>query len=136
VRVVVDANVLVSALLSGTGHPARLLQLWLDGEYEIVVSQALIAEVERALAYPKIRKRIAEEDAADFVRILRELADVVPDSNDPPPARSPDPEDDYLLALAARERVPVVSGDAHLLGLGERLPILSPRQFLEELERD
>jgi putative PIN family toxin of toxin-antitoxin system len=136
VRVVLDANVLVSALLSRSGAPARLLERWFDGEYEVVMSETLLSEVERALAYPKIRKRIAEEDAADFARILRQLAEVVPDPDDPPPARSPDPSDDYLLALAARERVPLVSGDAHLLGLAGRLPILTPRQFIDGLERD
>ncbi len=134
-RVVLDANIFVSALLSRSGAPARLVQLWLEGEYEVVVCEALIAEIERALAYPKIRKRIAPEEASGFVRILRELAESVPDPVDPPPARSPDPADDYLLALAARESVPVVSGDAHLLALGDRLPVSSPRQFLEQLER-
>ena len=134
-RVVLDANVLVSALLSRSGAPAQIVHRWFDGECELVVCDALIGEVERVFAYPKIRAHIALEDAADFVRILREHADVVPDPDDPPPARSPDPGDDYLLTLASRERVPLVSGDAHLLGLGDRLPILSPRQFLEQLER-
>jgi putative PIN family toxin of toxin-antitoxin system len=136
VRVVLDANVLVSALLSRSGAPSRLVQRWLDGDYEIVMCAALVAEVERAFAYPKIRRQVASDDAAAFVRILRELSDFVADPDDPPPARSPDPADDYLLAFAAREQTPLVSGDAHLLGLGEQLPILSPRQFLERLERD
>jgi putative PIN family toxin of toxin-antitoxin system len=135
VRVVLDANVIVSALISRSGAPAQLVQLWLEGEYELVVCEALIAEVERALAYLKLRKRIAAEDAAEVVRVLREVAEVVPDPDAPPPVRSPDAADDYLLALAARERVPLVSGDADLLGLGQRLPILTPRQFLEEVER-
>ena len=135
-RVVLDANVLVSALLSRSGAPARLVQLWLEGEYELVTCPELIGEVERALSYPRIRKLIAAADAADFVRIVREHTEVVPDPDDPPPARSPDPADDYLLALAARERVPLVSGDAHLLGLGGRLPIQTPREFLDGLGRD
>jgi uncharacterized protein len=134
VRVVLDANVLVSALLSRAGAPARLLQLWLAGHFEIVVCDALLTEVGRALAYPKISKRVAPEDAVAFARMLRDFAEVVPDPEEPPPARSPDSKDDHLLALAARERVPLVSGDAHLLGLGPGLPILTPRQFVDELE--
>ncbi len=133
-RVVLDANVFVSALISRAGAPARLIQLWLDGEYEVVVSENLIAEIERALAYPKLRKRIAAEDAADFVRIVRELAELVPDPEGSPPISSSDPGDDYLLALAARERVPLVSGDTHLLDLDRRLPIQSPREFLDGLQ--
>jgi uncharacterized protein len=135
VRVVFDANVLVSALISRGGAPARLVELWLEGAFDLVLSERLLAEVERALAYPRIRQRVAAGDAADFLRLLRDVAEVVADPDGAPPARSVDPNDDYLLALAARERVPLVSGDAHLLALGERLPILSPRLFLDRLEQ-
>lgn len=46
---------------------------------------------------------------------------------------SVDPNHDYLLALAAREQVPLVSGDDHLLRLRDRAPIFSPREFLERV---
>ena len=133
-RALLDANVLVSAVLSKTGAPARLLELWLAGTFELVVSETLLSEVERALAYPKVRDRIAPGEAAELVRLLREIADVVTDPDAPPPVRSPDARDDYLLALAVSEDVRLVTGDAHLLGLLERLPILTPRAFLEQLE--
>jgi len=136
VRVVLDANVFVSALISRSGAPAGLVRLWLEGEYELVVCEALIAELESALAYPKIRKRIAAEDASEFVRLVRELAETVADPDEPPPAHSADRKDDYLLALAGRENVPLVSGDAHLLALGGVLPILSPRELLDRVQAD
>jgi uncharacterized protein len=136
VRVVLDANVLVSALISRVGAPARLVELWLEGAFDLVVSERLLAELERALTYPRVRQRLSPADAADFLRLLRDLAEVAPDPQEAPPARSADPKDDYLLALAARERVPLVSGDAHLLGLAERLPILAPRELLERLVGD
>jgi uncharacterized protein len=135
VRVLLDANVLVSALISRVGAPARLLELWLEGAFDLVVSEQLLGEVERALAYPKVRQKVAAADAAGFLRLLRDAAEIAPDTEEAPPARAVDPNDDYLLALAARERVPLVSADSHLLGLGERLPILSPRQFVEHAER-
>jgi uncharacterized protein len=134
VRAVLDVNVLVSALISRTGAPARLLELWLLGEVELVVCVALLAELERALAYPKVRQRIAAADADRFVLVLRELAEVVPDPEEARPVGSPDPGDDYLLVLAARERAQLVSGDEHLLSLRERVPVSSPREFLELLE--
>ena len=74
-------------------------------------------------------------DAERFVGLLSELAEMVPDPDRPPPVRSPDPGDDYLLSLAAREDVLLVSGDKHLLALRDRAPVISPRQFLERLER-
>jgi len=135
VRAVLDANVLVSALISRLGAPARLVELWLEGEFELVVCRTLLDEVERTLTQPKIRRRVASDDAARFVQLLDELGEVVADPAGAPPIHSVDPADDYLLALAARERAPLVSGDAHVLALGDRLPISSPREFLEQLER-
>jgi putative PIN family toxin of toxin-antitoxin system len=134
VRAVLDVNVLISALLSRTGAPARLVELWLAGELELVVSEMLLAELERALAYPKVRDRIPRADAERFVLLVRELAEFVPDSAAAPPIRSPDPGDDYLLALAAGERAQLVSGDEHLLSLRGRAPVSSPREFLALLE--
>jgi putative PIN family toxin of toxin-antitoxin system len=135
VRAVLDANVLVSALLSRVGAAARLVESWLAGESDLVVSRTLLGEVDRALAYPRVRRRVPDNDAEEFIRVLEELAEVVDGPEAAPPVQSRDPGDNYLLALAAREQVPLVSGDAHLLALRNTHPILSPREFLEELER-
>ncbi len=67
---------------------------------------------------------------------LRDSAVVAEDPREPGPIRSADPDDDYLLALAYSTRSAVVSGDAHLLALAGRIPIYSPRAFLELLERE
>ena len=134
-RAVLDANVLVSALISRVGAPARLVELWLEGEVELVVCKTLLDEVQRTLNQPRISSRVASEDAVRFVRLLQELGEVVADPERAPPIHSDDPGDDYLLALAARERTLLVSGDAHVLALSDRLPISSPRAFLEQLER-
>ena len=69
-RAVLDPNVLVSALLSPHGTPARLLRLWIDGAYDLVLSGELLDELRRVLAYPKIRSRVSEEQAASFVQLL------------------------------------------------------------------
>lgn len=134
-RVVLDANVVVSALLSRLGAPAALIRLWLGGEFDFVASEILLAEVERTLAAPKIRKRLPAMEAQAFVALLREAVELVDDPDEPAPIHSADPGDDYLLALAAQERVPIVSGDVHLLELRERVPVLSLREFLDQLER-
>ena len=110
------------------------MTLWLDAAFELVVCPALLVEVERALAHPKLRARIEPADAERFVQLLSDLADMVPDPDRPPSVRSADPGDDYLLAVAAREQVPLVSGDNHLLALRERAPVFSPREFLDRLE--
>lgn len=135
-RAVLDPNVIISALLSPSGAPARLLQAWLYGLFELIISPRLLAELERALAYPKLRERIAPEEAHRVVEWLAEAATLARDPNEPPPIRSPDPGDDYLLALAASEQAALVSGDEHLLGLAGNLAIFPPARFLRILERD
>jgi uncharacterized protein len=131
-RVLLDANVLVSALLSRAGAPARLVALWREAEFELVVCPALLSETKRALASPKLRGRLDPEQAERFIEQVAELGEVVPDPEGPPTVRSSDPGDDYLLALAERENVPLVSGDDRLLALRDRAPVFSPRDFLDQ----
>jgi putative PIN family toxin of toxin-antitoxin system len=129
-RAVLDPNVLISALLSAGGGPASVVLAWVDGAFELVASPLLLAELERALAYPKIAKRINATEAAEFLGLLRRQADVVDDPAAAPVLHSPDPGDDYLIALAASARAVIVSGDGHLLGMVDDLPVYSPAEFL------
>jgi len=129
VRAVLDPNVIISALLSRDGTPAEVLRAWLEGRFELVVSPLLLEELERALAYPKLRERIQPDEAEALVAWLGREATVVDDPTDPPRGHSADPGDDYLLAVAERERAALVSGDRHLLALSEELPVLTPREF-------
>lgn len=133
-RVVLDANVLVSALLSRAGAPAQLVERWLGGELELVVSETLLDEVARTLASPKLADRVEPALAQHYLAMLRGLAELVADPREPPPIRSEDPGDDYLVSLAAHERVRLVTGDAHLLALRGSIPVLTPRELLELIE--
>jgi uncharacterized protein len=133
VRTVLDPNVLVAALLSPSGTPATLIVRWLAGDYELVVSEHLLEELTRVLAYPKIRARVSEADADAFVEHVRMNAEMAHDPAKPPP-RSADPGDDYLLALAEAEHALLVSGDKHLLELAGAYPIQTPREFADALE--
>ena len=135
-RVVLDANVLISAVLSSRGAPARLLAAWRMGGFDLVVSPLLLGEVRRALSYPKLARLVHAADADAFVAWLDRTAEVAADPADPPPVRSEDPADDYLIALAATERAVIVSGDVHLTALADRIPVRRPAEFLAEMEED
>lgn len=132
-RAVVDVNVLISAALSARGSSADILRASRDGVFEMIVSDLLIAELTRALAYPKIRKRIPAENAAAFVGWVRDHATFAENPAGPPAITSPDPDDDYLLALAIDRRAFLVTGDQHLLRMSSDLPILTPAGFLAQL---
>jgi putative PIN family toxin of toxin-antitoxin system len=134
VRAVLDANVLVSAALSGRGAPAELVRRALHGELEMIVSEHLIQEVERTLASTKLAGRGTPADKAAYVGLLRDIALRAADSSEPSSLHSSDPDDDYLLALARQEHASLVSGDAHLLELRDRAPIFTPRELLDRLE--
>ncbi len=130
-RAVLDPNVIISGLLSAKGAPALLLSNWQDGRFEAIVSPLLLEELQRALAYPKLRRHISAEDGGAAVRWLRDGASPVEDPAGTPPVHSVDPGDDYLIALAADQHAALVSGDRHLLELEARIPAYSPRAFLE-----
>lgn len=134
-RAVLDVNILISALLSPRGASAKLLTRWLAGEFELVVSEGLLNELERALAYPKLVSRVSPPEAKRFISALRRTADVVDDAEDPA-RRSIDPGDDYLLALAARSSAILVSGDRHLLELSNQFPVRTPLQLLQDLNQE
>ncbi|HEV2032837.1 MAG TPA: putative toxin-antitoxin system toxin component, PIN family [Candidatus Dormibacteraeota bacterium] len=132
-RFVLDVNVLVSALLSKHGAPARLITHWLEGGFELVVSEQLLAELTRTHGYPRLMERIPEEDAAEFLELLRSTTSIVADRSNPPSV-SADPGDDYLIALATTSASILVSGDRHLLTLASGLPIHSPAGALTLME--
>jgi len=136
VRALLDANALISAILSPRGTPARLLLAWQAGAFDLVVSPLLLAEVRRALAYPKLERRVPPADADAFADWLGRSATVADDPSGPPPVRSDDPGDDYLVALAAAERAVLVSGDVHLTSLASRMPVRTPAEFILELGGD
>ena len=125
----------ISATLSARGPSAKVIRSCRDGAFELVVSELLIAELTRALSYPKIRKRIPPEKAAAFVSWAREHGTIAEDPRDQPAIRSTDPDDDYLLALAISARSYLVTGEQHLLGLEADLPILTPAEFLTKLRQ-
>lgn len=135
-RAVLDPGVLIAALLSADGAPAKLILAWLGGRFELVVSPKLLAELARVLVRPKFRRYVTGEEAAHYVNLLGRLPVV---TSDPQPQTrvTPDPGDDYLVLLARAAGIHyVLSGDAHLTRLrGVRPPVLTPRAFLKLLER-
>lgn len=135
-----DPNVFVSAAISEHGPPARILEAAEAGRFELVTSRQLSEELMGVLLRDKFRRYLPYEAVPTFIRRIRKI---VPFSDEGPEARlTEDPDDDYLVSLALRERADfLVSGDRHLRDLGRlsfgdhALRILDPRDFLNELER-
>jgi putative PIN family toxin of toxin-antitoxin system len=127
--------VLVSAAIS-RGLPRELVLLWHEGAFELVVSYDLLYELEVVLLREKFRRYLSEGEALEYILWLRESATLAHEGDVVRPV-SPDPDDDYLIALARSSSVDyLVSGDPHLTRLEDpRPPVLTPRAFLELMER-
>jgi uncharacterized protein len=133
VHAVLDVNVVVSGLLSRDGAPAAVLRGLDDGEFDAVASPQLLAELTRALAYPRLRRHINVDDSEAILDWFAGTAVILADPDGPPPVHAEDAEDDYLIALAATHRAALVSGDKHLLALQSQIPVFTPRGFLSSL---
>lgn len=133
---VLDANVLVSAAISTGGPPRQIIDAWVDGRFELLASPALIDELADVLARPRFRRWISTNTAAEFIAGLQESAVIIDDPPEPA-ALTPDPDDDYLIALARAGGADyLVSGDRHLTDLTDPdPPVLTPRQFLVLLDQ-
>ena len=125
---------LISGLISAKGAPRGLLWLWLEGSFELITCPALLAELERVLLRPKFRPYVTAREARAYIALLRRLSSVEPDP-EATAGLTPDPGDDYLVALARAAGAHfLVSGDPHLTELKQaRPPVLAPRAFLRRL---
>jgi uncharacterized protein len=138
IRAVLDANVYVSAAVRPEGPPGRIIERFLrDGAFEIVMSQAIVDEVLRALAYPRVRKYIRPGLEPDlWFEDIIVLCNLVSGDREFQGV-SKDPDDDKYIAAAIEGRARfVVAGDSDLLDLKEHdgIRIVTPRAFLSLLE--
>lgn len=136
-RVVLDTNVYVSGTILSHGTPFDILEAWRRQAYVLITSEAIIAEIERVLHYPRIRDRytVNEQDIERLVESLRADALVIPGDCEVSGV-SPDPDDDKFLACALEAGADcIVTGDPDLLDLGcyQGIDILKPREFWERL---
>ena len=139
IRAVLDANVFVSALLSPRGVPATVLAAWRDGQFQLVISEAILSEIERVLRYPRIasRHRWSQEKMGTFFEDLAHLAILTPGEMRLAVIREDPSDNRYLECAVEGEAGFIVSGDADLLSLGSYrgIEILTPRAFWEVLKR-
>lgn len=135
-RVVLDTNILVSALLVRTGIPARIIER--SEQFELLSTNEILAELERVLHYPRIQRKygLTEQVIADFVQRLRDASLMV--AVEETAARVlRDPKDEMFLACAVAGSADyIVSGDADLLVMENfhGIAIVPPAVFLTLLQ--
>lgn len=136
-RIVLDANVYVSAYVRPEGPPGQIIEGFLrDAAFETVLSEAIVEEVLAALAYPKVQKGARTKIPPDlWFEDIIVLAQFVAGAH-AVTSVSADPDDDKYIAAAIEGRASfVVSGDPDLLDVKEHqgVRIITPRAFLDLL---
>ena len=130
-RVVLDTNIIVSALIAPAGIPAAILDAWLDGKSTLLICAALVEELRGTLQKPRVAELVKPHKVGRLVNLVQKLAEDI----DPclPLERSPDPTDDFLLALSEAGNADyLVTGDkSGLLRLGRHkaMRIVSAGEF-------
>jgi uncharacterized protein len=138
ITAVLDTNVLVAGFVRRTtaSPPAQIIDAWRAGAYTLVTSEHIIGELTRTLAEPYFRQRIAAQQADRLVDLLRRRAN--PTTAVVVHGVATHQEDDLVLATAvAAQANYLVTGDKRLRDIGsyEGVQILSPREFLDILQR-
>lgn len=137
-RVVLDTNALISATF-WKGNPGSIIEMAEQGEIDLVLSWAILEELENVLERPYFQEKFEGlQDSLEEVQqklVQLSVGPIFPDAEFQVIER--DPEDDMVLECAVDGDADViVSGDSHLLDLGEfeGIEIVSPDEFLERME--
>ena len=133
-RVVLDTNQHISAIIRPNGHPAQIVKLWRVGLIELAISPFILEEFETVVRRPRIQQKynLSDADIAEYLEVLKTFAVIVPGTitvNAVPD----DPDDDVIIACAIEaEADMIISGDQHLLSLGsyQGVPIVKAIEFL------
>jgi hypothetical protein len=135
VRVVLDTRVLISALISEAGAPARLIDAWADERFKLISCEDQLEEFKAMSRRPQLAPFIERADAGRFANQLRAEALII--EKLPRVDRTASPADHVLLAMAnAGEADYLVSSDHRsVLALAQhgRTQIVTARSMLEAL---
>lgn len=137
-RLVVDANVFISALIARKGVPGRLLSRLVEESHVFLVSDKTMAELRHTLAYPKIRKILKprEHEVEQLLSSMEILSEEVDTTLAVSGLDCRDPKDiEYLAVAVAGHAECIVSGDHDLLveKTVEGIPIITPTELLSRL---
>jgi putative PIN family toxin of toxin-antitoxin system len=141
-RIILDTNILLSALLSPRGAPAKLLDAWERKRFTLVTCDALVVELLEVAGRPFFRTRLRASTVELLAAGLQDFSFFV-ETNSwedlPSLPVAPDPKDSYLLALAEASKAEfLVTGDKELLALGRHKStrITTPAAMIEALKSD
>jgi hypothetical protein len=115
-RVVLDTNILVSAMITSTGNPAEIVNAWLEGKFTLLTSAEHVDELRATLQKPRVAELIKLHKAGRLVNQIKKLAEDV--GALPDVQRSAGPTNDFLLGMSE-------AGQADYLVTGDKSGLLA-----------
>jgi putative PIN family toxin of toxin-antitoxin system len=113
-------NVIISGLMFQSSPPGQVLDLWLDGKFEVLTCLDHIDELKRVTRYPKVSARLKAPFVGKTINRLKATAVYQRKIGNVDQCK--DPSDNYLLALTQ-------AGGADFLVTGDRADLLSMQRF-------
>ena len=133
-KVVLDANIYVSSMINTKGNPKQIMLAWEQGAFDVVVSRPILHEVGRVIRYPRIVKRHKQDENAikRFLKLLEDGAMLVVPTESLNVVQEDESDNRYLECAIEGKAQYIVSGDKHLLDVGEYkgINILTPAEFV------
>src|SRR5260221_10641406 len=115
-RVILDTNVLVSALINPQGITSQIVDEWLNDRFDLLTHEMQIDELRIVTRRPRFRPLFRTAVAGRLVNQLRDNAVIL--ARLPQIRRSNDPNDDFLLAMCE-------AGEADYLVTGDKTGLLA-----------
>ena len=131
---VIDTNVVISALLFG-GVPGQLIDLWKTGRIVPLITEEIMTEYIRVLAYPKFKlseeeiNYIIHQEILPFFKVVKSVPGSLIIKEDPD-------DDKFIQCAEAGKATIIISGDRHLLALKsyKDIEIRTPNQFIKNID--
>jgi len=137
-RVILDTNVLLGALISPYGQPHGIYLAWMEGKFELITSEAQLDELRRVSRYPKLKNILPAHRVGTLINNLQRaiVLELLPDLENDPGIR--DENDAFLIAMALESQSDyLVTGDKHAGIFNKkhvkRTRILTPSDFCREV---
>ena len=137
IKIVLDTNVLVSAVISPHGKPAQILNMVRTGDLKLIISSEIINEIKEVFLYPQIKKRNpflqTPQQIENFLGDLLKFAEVTP-GKCKVNAVSDVSDNKFLECALEGEANFIISGDKHLkeLRVYQGIEIVDPDEFLQK----
>ena len=139
-RVVLDANIYISSLISSKGNPASIINKWLSGEFEVLISQPIVEEILRVTDYERLQKKYKKirENRLEFVELISEQGIWIEPTETLTIVTLDESDNRYLECAIAGSASYIVTGDEHLLEIGSHqgIDVITPAAFVTLLSVD